>query len=314
MIEPIVTIEKASFSYVGQHRTVEAIKEISISVYRGELFCLVGPDGAGKTTIIRMMCGILKPTSGVITVAGYDTTREREHIKRCLGYLSQRFSLYHDLTVNENIEFFAKIHGLKHYERRQQQLLEITRLAPYSDRLAGALSGGMKQKLALICTLIHSPEIIFLDEPTTGVDPVSRREFWKILLSFLKEGLTIIVTTPYLDEAERCSRIALMSEGTILTCDTPQAIRTTFPYGVIEVVCSHARSAFAVLVEHFGKEQVQLYGDRVHVLVSKKERKVKTILNLLRGHKIDIVDYRLTTASLEDVFVAQMTSKSMRHG
>lgn len=308
MSESILTIENVSFSYVSPHRTVEAVKGLSLSIQRGELFCLVGPDGAGKTTTIRMMCGILKPFQGSITVVGYDTVRERDHIKHHIGYLSQRFSLYHDLTVDENIEFFAEIHRVKDFEHRKHELLEFTRLSPFRNRLAGALSGGMKQKLALVCTLIHSPDIVFLDEPTTGVDPVSRRDFWKILLSLLKSGITIIVSTPYLDEAERCTRIALMNDGRVLTCDSPQSIRTTFPYRVLEIVCSPVRRAHEILSEQFGREYVQLYGDRVHVLVRKDVTSVHPILDHLRSHNIILSGYRSTTASLENVFIAQLKS------
>ena len=192
-----------------------AVDNISLSVERGEMFALVGPDGAGKTSIIRMLCGITLPASGSLSVLGYDVLRQPEEVKKRIGYLSQRFSLYGDLTVDENIEFFAEIHGVRNYHARRNELLEFTRLTPFRDRFAEKLSGGMKQKLALVCTLIHPPEIIFLDEPTTGVDPVSRRDFWKVLSSLQKSGITILMTTPYLDEAERCNRVALMNDGRI---------------------------------------------------------------------------------------------------
>src|SRR5574338_611102 len=198
---------------------IEAVKGISLEVAEGEMFGLVGPDGAGKTTTIRILCGLLSPDSGEVTMFDDNLKTHRRKIQKDIGYLSQRFSLYGDLTVDENIEFFADIHGVKNYESRRNELLEFTRLTPFRNRLADNLSGGMKQKLALACTLIHKPKIIFLDEPTTGVDPVSRRDFWKILSDLQKDGITIFMTTPYLDEAERCNRIALMNNGEIISWD-----------------------------------------------------------------------------------------------
>ena len=192
---------------------VVAVNHLSVKIQQGEIFSLVGPDGAGKTTTIRMMCGVLAPTEGTISIIGYDIRKEKDEVKKHIGYLSQRFSLYQDLTIDENIDFFAEIHKVRKFKERKEELLQFTRLAHFRDRLAGRLSGGMKQKLALACTLIHTPDIIFLDEPTTGVDPVSRRDFWKILSSLLKSGITIVVSTPYLDEAERSTRVALMNQG-----------------------------------------------------------------------------------------------------
>ncbi len=201
---------------------VRAVEDAHLTVERGEMFGLVGPDGAGKTTMIRLLCGILAPTSGGARVLGYDIVRQPDLVKREIGYLSQRFSLYGDLSIDENIEFFAEINGVFDFRQRREELLEFTRLAPYRTRLAERLSGGMKQKLALACTLVHTPKLILLDEPTTGVEPVSRRDFWKILQALLRGGITIIMSTPYLDEAERCTRVALVNQGTIMKIDTPQ--------------------------------------------------------------------------------------------
>ena len=192
---------------------VVAVHDLELSVVQGEMFGIVGPDGAGKTTTMRLLCGILVPTSGTASVLGHDIVNEPDMVKREIGYLSQKFSLYGDLSVDENIEFFAEINKVYDFKKQRDELLEFTRLTPFRDRLAANLSGGMKQKLALACTLIHTPKIIFLDEPTTGVDPVSRRDFWKILQSLLRGGTTIVMSTPYLDEAERCSRVALMNQG-----------------------------------------------------------------------------------------------------
>jgi ABC-2 type transport system ATP-binding protein len=202
-----------------------ALHAMALDVRRGEMFGLIGSDGAGKTTSIRLMCGLLRTDAGTVRVLGHDPVREHRAVTERVGYLSQRFSLYGDLTIDENIAFFAEIHGMRDYRRRRDQLLEMTQLTPFRSRLADRLSGGMKQKLALACTLVHEPEVILLDEPTTGVDPVSRREFWKLLSEFLSHGITILMSTPYLDEAERCGRVVLLHEGRVLACDEPSRLR-----------------------------------------------------------------------------------------
>ena len=206
-----------------------ALDALALQVQRGEMFGLIGSDGAGKTTAIRLMCGLLRADSGGIRVLGHDPVREHRRVTERVGYLSQHFSLYGDLTIDENVAFFAEIHGVRQYERRRDQLLDLTQLTPFRARLADRLSGGMKQKLALACTLVHEPELILLDEPTTGVDPVSRREFWKLLVEFLSNGITIVMSTPYLDEAERCSRVALLHDGRLLACDEPSILRAAMP-------------------------------------------------------------------------------------
>ena len=198
---------------------------MSFSVDRGEMFGLIGPDGAGKTTAIRAICGLLHVDAGTIRVLGKDPVKQHRDVTATVGYLSQRFSLYGDLSIDENIAFFAEIHGVRDYHGRRDRLLEMTQLTPFRGRLADQLSGGMKQKLALACTLVHEPQVIVLDEPTTGVDPVSRREFWKLLSQFLAQGITILMSTPYLDEAERCSRIVLLHEGQVLALDEPGRLR-----------------------------------------------------------------------------------------
>ena len=285
--------------------SIMAVDGVRYEVNRGEMFGLVGPDGAGKTTTMRMLVGLLNPDEGNAEVLGYDLLTQINLIKDGIGYLSQRFSLYGDLSVDENIEFFADIHGVKNYKERRNELLEFTRLTPFRDRLADKLSGGMKQKLALACTLIHKPKIIFLDEPTTGVDPVSRRDFWKILSNLQKDGITIFMTTPYLDEAERCNRVALMDKGKIISCDTPKNIKDSMQMKVIEIVCSPIREAYNAIKSKTDYE-VQMYGDRLNVSVFEYERDYAIIKKLFDENSIIETDKRLITPSLENVFIHLM--------
>ena len=281
---------------------ISAVNGVSYSVAKGEMFGLVGPDGAGKTTTIRMLTGLLRPDSGNAQVLGYDLRTQKNKIKNEIGYLSQRFSLYGDLTVDENIEFFADIHGVKNFKERRNELLEFTRLIPFRDRLADELSGGMKQKLALACTLIHKPKIIFLDEPTTGVDPVSRRDFWKILSDLQKDGITIFMTTPYLDEAERCNRIALMNTGEIISWDTPKNVKASLTEQIVEIVCSPIRIAYTVIKERTDYE-VQMYGDRLNVALHNYYDEYAKLQDLLTENNIQIIDHRVIPPSLENVFI-----------
>jgi len=204
-----------------------AVDHLNLSVPRGEIFGLVGPDGAGKTTTLRMLCGLMNPSGGSARVAGHDVARESQAVKDQIGYMAQRFGLYSDLTVDENMEFYADLFDITGAERARlsEELLGMTRMAPFRKRQAGRLSGGMKQKLALMCTLLHHPQILFLDEPTNGVDPVSRRDFWAILYQLLKDGITIFMTTAYLDEAERCNRVGLMHKGRLIRCEAPDQMK-----------------------------------------------------------------------------------------
>jgi ABC-2 type transport system ATP-binding protein len=204
-----------------------AVDRVNLTVERGEIFGLVGPDGAGKTTTVRMLCGLMEPTEGSARVAGHDVARESQAVKDQIGYMAQRFGLYADLTVDENMTFYADLFNIvgKQREDLTAQLLRMTRMEPFRARQAGRLSGGMKQKLALMCTLLHRPAILFLDEPTNGVDPVSRRDFWAILYQLLKDGITIFMTTAYLDEAERCNRVGLMHNGKLIRCEAPDEMK-----------------------------------------------------------------------------------------
>ena len=206
---------------------IMAVDHLNLVIAPGEIFGLVGPDGAGKTTTLRMLCSLLDPSEGSARVAGHDVVREPQSVKDRIGYMAQKFGLYMDLSVRENMNFYADLFGIMGAERAAlaTQLLRMTRMDPFQDRLAGRLSGGMRQKLALMCTLLHRPQILFLDEPTNGVDPVSRRDFWAILYQLLKDGITILMTTAYLDEAERCNRVGLMHRGKLIRCDAPEVLK-----------------------------------------------------------------------------------------
>jgi ABC-2 type transport system ATP-binding protein len=290
----------------GYGRTT-AVRELSFSVARGEMFGLIGPDGAGKTTTIRLVCGLLAPDSGSVRVLDLDPIRDHRRLTSFVGYLSQRFSLYGDLSVDENVAFFAEIHGVRDYRARRDRLLEMTQLAPFRTRLADRLSGGMKQKLALACTLVHEPQLIVLDEPTTGVDPVSRREFWKLLSQFLSQGITIVMATPYLDEAERCARVALLHEGRLLALDRPDALRATLPGTLFEVIVSDHRRGADVLRQMPGVSDVQMFGERAHVLMDREETgAADRLTSILAQANLTVISVRPIATSLEDVFIARL--------
>lgn len=281
---------------------LKAVNDISLRVEKKEVFGIVGPDGAGKTTLIRMLCTLAEPDSGSTEILGYDLKKDKNKIKDEIGYLSQKFSLYADLTVDENIEFFAEIHGVKKFKERRNELLEFTRLTKFRKFLAGKLSGGMKQKLALACTLIHKPKIIFLDEPTTGVDPVSRRDFWKILSDLHNEGVTIVISTPYMDEAERFNTIAMMNNGKLLMCESPREIKASMQKVIVELVTSRLREAYKILSEKTIYES-QLFGDRIDIAVDNYDKDFPGIQNLLAENNIELTAHRVKPVSLENVFI-----------
>jgi drug efflux transport system ATP-binding protein len=294
-------------SVVKRYGEIRAVDGVSFAVAPGEMFGLIGPDGAGKTTTIRVIGGLLRADSGRVSVLGKDPVAQHRAITGEVGYLSQRFSLYGDLTIDENIAFFAEIHGVADYRPRRDRLLEMTQLAPFRTRLADRLSGGMKQKLALACTLVHEPALIVLDEPTTGVDPVSRREFWKLLSEFLSQGITIVMATPYLDEAERCTRVALLHEGRLLALDRPDALRATLPGALFEVIVADHRRAPEALGRIPGVTGVQMFGERAHVLMAQgEEASVDRLVSSLAAAGLAGASVRPLAASLEDVFIARL--------
>ncbi len=292
-------------------RQTVAVDGLNLTVERGEIFGLLGPDGAGKTTTIRLLCALLTPTAGTARVAGFDTVRQGEEIKRRIGYMPQQFSLYGDLTVLENLIFFADVFevGRRERDERISRLLAFSRLEEFRHRRAAQLSGGMQKKLALACTLIHHPEILFLDEPTTGVDPVSRREFWEILTELHLEGVTLFVSTPYMDEAERCSRVALMLDGQVIACDTPDRIREQVTGHLLELRPDRLREAARVLQEVPGVLEVQVYGDRLHVFVEDPQAGASAIRNALARAGIRTEGLRPTRPRMEQAFISLIKRK-----
>ncbi len=299
-------------------RETTAVDRLTFSVAEGELFGLVGPDGAGKTTVMRLLTAILDPTAGDAWVAGYHSVRESEEIKRSIGYMSQRFGLYADLTVLENLNFYADIYGVPRRNRSDSidRLLAFSHLEPFRRRLAGNLSGGLKQKLGLACTLIHTPKVLFLDEPTNGVDPVSRRDFWQILHQLVRDGVTIFVSTSYLDEAERCVRLALINRGRLLALGTPNEVKTLMRDTILELRTTDPRRAAAILRSGLPDCTVGLFGDRVHVAsrdLSLTQVRAGVMLN---GAGIGVSDTRTVAPTLADVFISVLAHEEggVRHG
>jgi len=286
---------------------VSAVDGLSLEVQRGEIFGLLGPDGAGKTTLFRMLATVLEPTSGSARVAGVDVLTGAEDVKAHIGYMPQAFSLYGDLTVLENLRFIAEAYGVPRAQigPRLDRLLAFSRLGPFLGRRAEFLSGGMKQKLALAATLIHEPAVLLLDEPTTGVDPVSRREFWQILTELNGQGMSVLVATPYMDEAERCTRVALIHQGRILSVDTPAAMKARLDGVVIEVIAAPRREALAVARTLPDVRQATVFGPALHVVVAGAQLQ-PALLSALRTAGVTVERAQVIDASLEDVFVSLM--------
>jgi ABC-2 type transport system ATP-binding protein len=287
-------------------RKKRAVDSLDLSIQPGELFGLVGPDGAGKTSTLRLLAGLLGITAGSATIAGYDLQRQAEAIKPIIGYMAQQFSLYAELSVLENLQFFAEIYGLSssQFAQRRERLLDFAGLTEFKDRRAAHLSGGMQKKLALACTLIHQPQILLLDEPTTGVDPISRREFWEILTDLHLEGVTILVSTPYMDEADRCSRLALLYSGRLLMCAAPQNIRNQLQGEIIDLQPADWRQAREVVVGLEGVHEVQTYGEALHLLVDSAEKRLPEIEQALRAHGLVYYSARPAPPSMEEAFIS----------
>jgi ABC-2 type transport system ATP-binding protein len=286
-----------------------AVNALSFSVGQGELFGLVGPDGAGKTTTLRMLAGILRPTSGDATVGGVSVVTDPEGVKQRIAYMSQRFGLYADLTVRENIDFHADLYRVPGKERagRIARLYEFSNLGPFENRFAGQLSGGMKQKLSLCCALIHRPEILLLDEPTFGVDPISRRDLWFILHEMVHQGVTVLVSTAYMDEAERCDQVALLDHGSMVALDTPAALQTSLSGEMLAVRVAETRHALEILRAMHPAPGATLFGDTIHLRLGSKVRDWPAVKAALDQGGVEVIETHDIEPSLEDVFMERMT-------
>jgi ABC-2 type transport system ATP-binding protein len=283
-----------------------AVDGLTLSIPPGELFGLVGSDGAGKTTTLRMLTGIMDPSGGDAFVLGCSMSGKAKEVRGNIGYMSQRFGLYPDLSVLENLLFYSDIQMIPRRGRdaRVEELLDFAKLAPFKKRLAGKLSGGMKQKLGLACALVHKPRVLFLDEPTNGVDPVSRRDFWRILYGLLAEGVTIFVATAYLDEAERCGRVGLMHRGKLLACDAPRELKKLVKGGVLELRTSDPRRAVRLLSTAFPSGSVALFGETMHLYSPDPDQAKQTAAATLGSGGVQLVGVREVEPSLEDLFVS----------
>jgi ABC-2 type transport system ATP-binding protein len=291
--------------------SLTAVDRLHLEVKTGEIFGLVGPDASGKTTTLRMLCGLLPPDGGEAKVAGCDIKKEAESLKEKVGYLPQRFGLYGDLTVLENIHFYADLYQVPKKERKDRigRLLRFASLEPFGKRKAQDLSGGMKQKLGLIAALIHTPEILFLDEPTNGVDPLSRRDFWVILYDLLKEGVTILFSTSYMDEAERCSRIGLIHQGELLIADTPSAVKARIGGTVLELRLEDHQKGMKILEGIGTFRSLVLSGDKIHILVDDPQMGERVIGDVMREKGLEILGLTVVRPSLEDVFVSMVKER-----
>jgi ABC-2 type transport system ATP-binding protein len=310
-VQPAIKSEGLTKSFPG----VRAVDTLSFDVRAGEIFGLVGPDGAGKTTTLRMLAGIMPPDAGTAMVGGFDVVRDPEGAKHALSYMPQRFGLYEDLTVDENIRFYADLFGVKRGERetRSLELLRAAGMSEFRKRLAGKLSGGMKQKLGLVCALIHRPKVILLDEPTTGVDPVSRRDFWRILYELVTEGVAILTSTAYLDEAERCHRVALLHQGRLLFCDTPANLKAGMKKGVLSVTSQDPRELRSLLQHAEGISSLVMTGDGLHVVVDDAARRIPEFEALLRRAQAQFDPIQQVAPTIEDLFVDAVGSGATTH-
>jgi ABC-2 type transport system ATP-binding protein len=289
---------------------ITAVDDLNLKVKRGEIFGLLGSDGAGKTTTLQMLCGILAPSAGLMFVGDYNVEVEPDGVRSTIGYMSQDFTLYLDMTVEENIDFMADLRGVPEADRQRQKerLLLFSRMAPFRNRRAAELSGGMKKKLALSCALIHFPSVLILDEPTTAVDPLSRSELWKILYEFIGQGITVIISTPYMDEAERCHRVALMQEGKVIACDTPANLKRQIKRKVCTIKTGMINHTCKVLREELSAPG-QIYGDRIRLFLDTPERDLAIINDGLIARGIIVEDYSEATPTMDDVFVSLLQER-----
>jgi len=310
--EPAIVVEQLSRSF----RNVKAVDALSFAVRRGELFGLVGPDGAGKTTILRMLAGVLRPDGGDALLNGKSVVRDPEGVKHEIAYMSQRFGLYTDLTVIENINFYADLYLVPKHERpaRLERLFAFSNLGPFQNRLAGALSGGMKQKLGLCCALIHQPSILLLDEPTFGVDPVSRRDLWLIIHDMVGQGTTVVVSTAYMDEAERFDRVALVYRGRLQAIDAPQTLQQNLRGEILVVRAANVRQAREIAMGISGVRSAAVLGEAVHVNVDSAAALTPVIEAHLRRAGVDVREVTAAAPSMEDVFIEFMgAAEDNRH-
>lgn len=306
MSDIIIDIKNLTHLY---GKKIAALDNLDLSIPKGEIFGIIGPDGAGKTTLLRIISTVMMPTRGDVKVFGVDTAKEGEKLKQRIGYLSQRFSLYGDLSVRENLDFYSELFNVPIDEKEDRIIkqLRFTNLEPFSGRLAEYLSGGMKQKLALAATIIHTPDLIILDEPTTGVDALTRREFWKILYDLNLRGITIVIATPYMDEADRCQRVGFLYNGKLKACDTPQNLIDNMKMQMVELVCKPLRKAFEILKAR--SEKVILFGDTLHVLTEKGESLIKQVKEELKD--IEVISIHIMKPTLEDLFVSLMEKEKV---
>ena len=297
--EPLLAVR----GLVVRYRSTVAVAGVDLAVAAGEVIGLIGPDGAGKTSTLRVLGGLMRASAGTVTAFGADTWATRRALHCRLGYLAQRFALYGDLTVDENVQFFALMYGVPHWRERRTELLEVVGLAPFRTRIADRLSGGMKQKLALACTLIHGPEILLLDEPTTGVDPVTRRELWRLLADLVASGLTLVVATPYLDEAERCTRVVLLHHGRVLADDRPAAIPARLPGTVVEVTSPTRPAALAALRSAPEVIDVAVFATTIHVRLDHATDPLAAVAARLAAAGVVVTDLKVVRPCLEDAFL-----------
>ena len=304
-----IIVNNLTKTYGKKTEKVLAVDDVSFDVNPGEIFGLIGPDGSGKTSIFRMLTTVLLPDSGSASIEGLGIIKDYKEIRKILGYMPGRFSLYQDLTIEENLEFFASVFNTtiaENYDLIKDIYIQIE---PFKDRRAGKLSGGMKQKLALCCALIHKPKVLFLDEPTTGVDPVSRKEFWEMLQRLKLQGITMVVATPYMDEAALCDRIALMQHGKILSINTPEKISNSYPDLLFEVKAGRTANVLRALENFDKKKNVYAYGEFVHLSVAQNENfEIEKITEYLKKEGFENIEINPIKASIEDSFIRLLSN------